>query len=131
MERKDIGGPWTLAIVLSSAATYAVSIFALIASCWTSKASRENLVVPIRCKQSQDTKWKTIKGAPVSNDRGLTGEVAFDYGRCEGGMPVFEISQARSMAQFVEFDVVYSESLEGLETEQGIYCPSYLSYHEK
>lgn len=48
-----------------------------------------------------------------------SGEIILDYGRCEGGVPVFEISTATSEHETVEFDVIYSESWEGIDNEQG------------
>ncbi|KFY33721.1 hypothetical protein V494_07380 [Pseudogymnoascus sp. VKM F-4513 (FW-928)] len=48
-----------------------------------------------------------------------SGEITLDYGRCEGGLPIFEISTATSENETVEFDVIYSESWEGINNEQG------------
>lgn len=48
-----------------------------------------------------------------------SGEIILDYGRCEGGVPVFEISTATSENETVEFDVIYSETREGINNEQG------------
>lgn len=48
-------------------------------------------------------------------------EVILDYGRCEGGIPVFDIiscSSAENTA--VEFDVVYSEGIEAIDHEDGM-----------
>ena len=50
-------------------------------------------------------------------------EIILDYGRCEGGVPVFEISTAASESETVEFDVVYSETREGIDNEQGVQNP--------
>jgi hypothetical protein len=48
-------------------------------------------------------------------------EVIFDYGRCEGGFPVFTIESATaSEGQLqVAFQVTYSETVEGIDNENG------------
>lgn len=55
----------------------------------------------------------------ISNVDGSCGEIILDYGRCEGGVPVFEISTATSENETVKFDVIYSETREGIDNEQG------------
>lgn len=49
-----------------------------------------------------------------------SGHIILDYGRCEGGVPIFEISTATSESKIVEFDVIYSESREGIDNEEGV-----------
>ncbi|KAF5572351.1 alpha-L-rhamnosidase A [Fusarium pseudoanthophilum] len=48
-------------------------------------------------------------------------EVIFDYGRCEGGFPVFTIESASAPEgqQQVAFQVTYSETIEGIGNENG------------
>ncbi|PNP75145.1 hypothetical protein FNYG_11514 [Fusarium nygamai] len=48
-------------------------------------------------------------------------EVIFDYGRCEGGFPVFTIESASAPEgqQQVAFQVTYSETIEGIDNENG------------
>ncbi|KAH7158374.1 hypothetical protein DER46DRAFT_558752 [Fusarium sp. MPI-SDFR-AT-0072] len=48
-------------------------------------------------------------------------EVIFDYGRCEGGFPVFTIASALAPEgqQQVTFRVTYSETIEGIDNENG------------
>ncbi|OBT63617.1 hypothetical protein VE03_07340 [Pseudogymnoascus sp. 23342-1-I1] len=48
-----------------------------------------------------------------------SGDIILDYGRCEGGVPVFKIAAATSENETVEFDVIYSETREGINNEQG------------
>ncbi len=55
----------------------------------------------------------------ISNVGGSCGEIVLDYGRCEGGVPVFEISMATSENETLKFDVIYSETREGIDNEQG------------
>lgn len=55
----------------------------------------------------------------ISTVNESSGEIILDYGRCEGGVPVFEISTATSENETVEFDVIYSETREGIDNEQG------------
>lgn len=48
-------------------------------------------------------------------------EIVFDYGRCEGGLPTFDIaSSSFAKTGAVEFDVIYSETLEGVDHEDGV-----------
>ncbi|ENH70834.1 hypothetical protein FOC1_g10003286 [Fusarium oxysporum f. sp. cubense race 1] len=48
-------------------------------------------------------------------------EVIFDYGRCEGGFPVFTIAStsAPEGQQQVAFQVTYSETIQGIDNEDG------------
>ncbi|KAL7764074.1 hypothetical protein ACKLNR_005219 [Fusarium oxysporum f. sp. zingiberi] len=48
-------------------------------------------------------------------------EVIFDYGRCEGGFPVFTIAStsAPEGQQQVAFQVTYSETIQGIDNENG------------
>lgn len=49
-------------------------------------------------------------------------EVIFDYGRCEGGFPIFTIESASAPEgqKHVAFQVTYSETVEGIDNENGI-----------
>jgi len=48
-------------------------------------------------------------------------EVILDYGRCEGGFPVFAIAStsASEGQQQVAFQVTYSETIQGIDNENG------------
>lgn len=48
-------------------------------------------------------------------------EVIFDYGRCEGGFPVFTIASTSAPEghQQVAFQVTYSETIQGIDNENG------------
>ncbi|KAF9767712.1 hypothetical protein IL306_015087 [Fusarium sp. DS 682] len=51
----------------------------------------------------------------------INAEVVLDYGRCEGGFPIFIISSvsASNPQQQVAFQVTYSETIEGIDNENG------------
>ncbi|KAF4503264.1 alpha-L-rhamnosidase A [Fusarium agapanthi] len=55
-------------------------------------------------------------------------EVILDYGRCEGGFPVFTIASASAPKgqQQVAFQVTYSETIEGIDNENGAVCFRYV-----
>ena len=57
----------------------------------------------------------------LSNVDGDAGELILDYGRCEGGIPIFVIESAISSEdeQDVPFRVVYSETREGIDHDTG------------
>ena len=57
----------------------------------------------------------------ISNVGGNDGEVILDYGRCEGGVPIFVVKHAVSSEgdHDVPFRVVYSETREGISHDTG------------
>lgn len=57
----------------------------------------------------------------ISNVGDNHGEVILDYGRCEGGVPIFVVTNATSSdgEQDVPFRVVYSETREGIDQDTG------------
>lgn len=57
----------------------------------------------------------------ISNIGDNDGEVILDYGRCEGGIPIFVVNSAvPSQGEHdVTFRVVYSETREGINHETG------------
>ncbi|KAL9946824.1 hypothetical protein D7B24_004622 [Verticillium nonalfalfae] len=56
----------------------------------------------------------------LSNQKGTGNiEVIFDYGRCEGGIPVFHIKSASGPEPTVPFRVTYSETRAGIDHEKG------------
>ena len=57
----------------------------------------------------------------ISNVGHNSGEVILDYGRCEGGVPIFVVNSAVSSEsqQDVPFRVVYSETREGIDHDTG------------
>lgn len=57
----------------------------------------------------------------ISNVTTDVGEVILDYGRCEGGIPIFVVETATSPEGQAEvpFRVVYSETKEGIDHETG------------
>jgi hypothetical protein len=57
----------------------------------------------------------------ISNVGGNDGEVILDYGRCEGGVPIFIVDNAASPEgeQEVPFRVIYSEAREGIDHDTG------------
>ncbi|KAF4343807.1 alpha-L-rhamnosidase A [Fusarium beomiforme] len=59
--------------------------------------------------------------AMTNVDSETNAEVILDYGRCEGGFPVFIITSASApdRQQRVAFQVTYSETIEGVDNENG------------
>lgn len=71
---------------------------------------------------SADTRTTpSISPLTVSNAGAATGEVVLDYGRCEGGIPIFVVDHAfpSEGEHDVPFRVVYSETREGIDLETG------------
>ncbi|KAG8354482.1 hypothetical protein FVEN_g7611 [Fusarium venenatum] len=66
---------------------------------------------------SNDLSHFTLK-SPKS---GLNAEIVLDYTRCEGGLPTFSIVSASAPKgqQQVTFQVTYSETIEGIDNENG------------
>jgi hypothetical protein len=70
---------------------------------------------------------KSTRGVPVTSHLKICnvncneGEVILDYGRCEGGIPIFVIENAESLEgeQDVPFRVVYSETRDGINHDTG------------
>lgn len=52
---------------------------------------------------------------------GSNAELVLDYGRCEGGFPIFSIISASAPKgqQQIAFQVTYSETIEGIDNENG------------
>ena len=46
-------------------------------------------------------------------------QIVFDYGRCEGGLPIFQIDAATGPDQEIPFRVTYSETRTGIDHETG------------
>jgi hypothetical protein len=46
-------------------------------------------------------------------------EIIFDYGTCQGGIPVFTITSASGPDDRIPFQVTYSETREGIDHEKG------------
>jgi hypothetical protein len=57
-----------------------------------------------------------------------TPELVLDYGRCEGGFPVFDITSvsAPDGQSEVTFKVTYSETIEGINNEHGKLRPLWI-----
>lgn len=74
-----------------------------------------------RSKESR--KHSTNTHLEISNFDSHGGEVILDYGRCEGGVPIFVVSNAVSSGseQDVPFRVIYSETREGIDHDTGEY----------
>ncbi|XEV05021.1 hypothetical protein FSHL1_010308 [Fusarium sambucinum] len=66
---------------------------------------------------SNDLSYFTLKNL----GSGLNAEVVLDYSRCEGGLPIFSIISASTPKgqQQVAFQVTYSETVEGIDNENG------------
>ncbi|KAM0216907.1 hypothetical protein ACHAQD_007626 [Fusarium lateritium] len=65
---------------------------------------------------------KDLSQLQLSNgESGINAELILDYGRCEGGFPVFNITSAlapKGQSQ-VAFQVTYSETIEGINNKNG------------
>ncbi|KAF5970910.1 alpha-L-rhamnosidase A [Fusarium coicis] len=86
--------------------------------------SAPKLVIPKRILRTSGnvSSGNAVSSFTLSNgDSEDKAEVIFDYGRCEGGFPVFTIESASaSEGQLqVAFQVTYSETVEGIENENG------------
>ncbi|KFY77501.1 hypothetical protein V499_03131 [Pseudogymnoascus sp. VKM F-103] len=91
-----------------------------ICSFWSESQTDDSLVVcAIFDKQYSFLNGNVYTPISISTVDKSSGEIILDYGRCEGGVPVFEISTATSENGIVEFDVIYSETREGIDNEQG------------
>ncbi|KAF5697485.1 alpha-L-rhamnosidase A [Fusarium globosum] len=68
------------------------------------------------------TRQNEVSSFSLSNDDSEDkAEVIFDYGRCEGGFPIFTIESASAPEgqKQVAFQVTYSETIEGIHNENG------------
>jgi hypothetical protein len=73
------------------------------------------------CRVSNGTNSVSLGQVALSNDLGdSTAEVILDYGRCEGGTPVFEIQNVKGRSLEIKFRVIYSETIEGIDKETGM-----------
>lgn len=63
---------------------------------------------------------RTENGALILKNPGATGNatIILDYGKCTGGLPVFDISAAQAEGP-IAIQVVYSETIEGIGCETG------------
>ncbi|KAF5627266.1 alpha-L-rhamnosidase A [Fusarium tjaetaba] len=82
------------------------------------------LVIPKRILRTSGnvTCGNEVSSFTLSNgDSEGKAEVIFDYGRCEGGFPAFTIESASAPEgqQQVAFQVTYSETIEGIDNENG------------
>jgi hypothetical protein len=110
---------WNVATVLNQAALQFQLLVNTIVSYWAKRGSLyKPLIVPIRYQAAPSAEWHSHTCLTIST-KVQCGEIILDYRRCEGGLPVFEISSLRGKANLVQFDVVYSESFKGLNNEEG------------
>ncbi|KAG4279745.1 hypothetical protein FPRO06_11079 [Fusarium proliferatum] len=68
------------------------------------------------------TRQKEVLSFTLRNDESEDkAEVILDYGRCEGGFPIFTIESASAPEgqKHVAFQVTYSETIEGIDNENG------------
>lgn len=76
-------------------------------------------VQPIRVLRScGDVKYDGVSHISMSTVSESGCEIVLDYGRAEGGVPVFNISSASGAAPIC-LRVVYSETYEGIDSETG------------
>lgn len=112
--------PSPLIALLNRVTLCSQGLLAHVCSFWSVPQRDDDLVVCGIFQKRYDFVTGTVY-SPISIstvDESSTA-IILDYGRCEGGVPVFEISTATSENDIVEFDVIYSESREGIDNEQG------------
>ena len=92
---------------------------------WVRTAPKYHNALPIQLPVmllwgNGDTSNAELSKITLSTQAGGQSEVICDYGKCVGGRPVFSVSGAFSEGnEFIEIDVVYSESREGANFDQG------------
>lgn len=59
-----------------------------------------------------------VKRFTLSTQSTGNSEIIFDYDRCEGGLPFFEIEDVQGESR-VEMKVTYSETIRGIGSEGG------------
>lgn len=112
---------WSIKIVLAAIAQFLVR--------WLRPKSQQssvqndtsdNIVRPVKILRALSTSEGCL---PLTLKRSASAcEIILDYGRCEGGIPVFDIISCSSTKNTaVEFDVVYSEGIEAIDHEDGMY----------
>lgn len=72
-------------------------------------------------RSTKSQKPSTNTQLEISNIGSSNGEIILDYGRCEGGVPIFVVNKAVSLGseQDVPFRVVYGETREGVDHDTG------------
>lgn len=85
-----------------------------------SDSPSKDLVLPILVQRGLKREMNASLNFTLSTDRGLFKEIVLDYGKCEGGLPVFKVLNAKSNTGSIEFDVVYSEGENGVHHENGM-----------
>lgn len=86
--------------------------------------SDESLIRPVRLLRGSRISNHDESNYTLSNINEHCPEIILDYGRAEGGIPVFEISTASGPAP-VTFRVTYSETIDGIDSETGNYTFHY------
>lgn len=77
-------------------------------------------IVPKRVLKSHgDVECQALPGIRLTNGPTGTSEVVLDYGRAEGGNPIFEVLNASSESDTLDFQVVYSETIREIDSESG------------
>lgn len=66
-----------------------------------------------------DVICQALPSIRLTNGPTGTSEVVLDYGRAEGGNPIFEVLEAISESETLEFQVIYSETIREIDSESG------------
>ena len=86
------------------------------------KHSSSNITTPLQIIQGdrlfEVAELSTVQLSTTSPDQF---EFILDYGRAEGGFPIFHVAEVVSDHLTIEFDVVYSETRDGVDHEAGSY----------
>lgn len=88
------------------------------------------LIVPPRVRRDTHDSWQENTGPLVlssvyNNGDSENTSINLDYGRCEGGFPVYEIQEAKGNGS-ISLRVVFSETIDGIDAETGMHpSPSY------
>lgn len=83
------------------------------------------LIVPPRVRRHTQDSWQDNTGPLVLSNASNSGDwenasIILDYGRCEGGFPVYEIQEAKGTGP-ISLRVVFSETADGIDAETGMY----------
>lgn len=81
------------------------------------------LIVPPRVRRDTQDTWQEntrllILSSASNNGASENASIILDYGRCEGGFPVYEIQEAKGHGP-ISLRVVFSETVDGIDAETG------------
>lgn len=81
--------------------------------------NQETLISPVRVlRTTGKVNHIGVSNYTLINTAKEQSEIVLDYGRAEGGIPVFEVARASGTAP-ISVRVVYSETIDGIDSETG------------